>query len=138
MESFSMHRKRNKRHQNHSMFDDFDPNMEQDQIKALEKYQNDPNCELTFYEYIWVSDKEDMITSFKEKQYNFNYYEEVGKALQKYSEKQELNLMEQILVMMSGNEEVQTTYPSMKEHQKYEHFWSTIDRWINITDNGHN
>ncbi len=119
------------------LFDDFDRNMDKDQIKALKKYNQNPNTELTFYEYIWISDKEDMISSFKEKQYNFNYYDEVGKALQKFAENKELNIMEQILVVMSGNEEVNTTYPSMKEHKKYEHFWNTIDRWINITDNGH-
>ncbi len=112
------------------MFDEFDPNLSIDQKKAIQKYHNNDN--LTFYDYIWVCDKEDL--SSKDSEFNFNYYEEVGKALGKYGNNEELNIMEQILVMMSGDETVETKYPEMKKHEKYNHFWNTIDKWINITD----
>jgi hypothetical protein len=126
-------RNTNKRMNRNMMFDEFDPNMDREQIKALKKFYN--NEKIDFYEYIWVCDREDL--SSKDKEFQFNYYEEVGKALQKYGESHELNIMEQILVMMSGNDEVKTKYSDMNNHPKYQHFWNTIDKWINITDNGY-
>lgn len=122
----SLNKQRNQQRKRFTSFDD------EDQQFAMNKFTNvNFDGKLTFYEYIWIS----LLNELNDSDYNFNYYEEVGKACEKFGQGENLNIMEQILVYMSGQEEeVGSKYPDMKKHQHYQHFWNTIDKWINITD----
>lgn len=108
-------------------FESFD---DEDQSTAMQKFTSpDFDGNLSFYEYIWI------LLTVELKDYRYNYYEEVGKACVKFADNENLNIMEQILVYMSGQEdEINEKYPDMKKHQYYQHFWDTIDKWISLTD----
>ena len=105
---------------------------------AFEK-MNKNSESLTFHEFLYAKfymfDKgKDLPNSY----FNFNYYEEVGKALEKwYKNEKELILSELILVEMSLDvevEEIQKRYPKFKEDDDYEILFNYIDEWLNYQE----
>jgi hypothetical protein len=90
---------------------------------------------LTFHEYLnlklYMYDKG---KALENERYHFNYYEEVGKALEKWHKNEEtLQLTEQILVEMSLDvevEEIEKRYPGFKGNVYYETFYNYIDEWL--------
>lgn len=103
--------------------------------EAFEKMNKNGNESLTFHEYLlakfYMYDKgKDLSNTY----FQFNYYEEVGKALEKWHKnEEELILSEQILVEMSLDvevEEIQKRYPKFKEENDYQFLYEYIDEWL--------
>ncbi len=104
-------------------------------VKKMGRDAYEKRAEHTFHEYLYLKfymyDKGKALTNDK---FNFNYYEEVGKALEKWHKNEEsLILTEQILVEMSLDvevEEIEKRYPGFKGDPYYETFYNYIDEWL--------